>query len=134
MFDIDSDILKSITQYDSLPAEVESRIVSRIRESHNSAEVIIENALYAKLALSGGGVARQVQLRNGIADIVTPTHLYEVKSCLTRKSVYKAVGQLLVYAQELSNRTLVIIGRSGDGLALRAAVQRLGIEMKIWYD
>jgi len=69
---------------------------------------------------------------SGIADVVTADELYEVKAYLTRDAVIKAIGQLEIYSQELTGRNKIIVGRHGDGIALRSFANRLGIEMRIW--
>ncbi|MCB0250829.1 MAG: hypothetical protein KDI07_19800 [Anaerolineae bacterium] len=95
-------------------------------------ESIIEDAIFANLKKDGKQPARQVYLTSGIADVVTADELYEVKAYLTRDAVIKAIGQLEIYSQELPGRSKIIVGRHGDGIALRSFANRMGIEMRIW--
>lgn len=95
-------------------------------------ERVIEDAIVAKSELNAKHPARQVKLVSGIADVVTDSELYEIKAYLTRDAVLKAIGQLEVYSQELPGRAKIIVGRTGDGVVLRAFCQRLGISMRTW--
>jgi hypothetical protein len=66
--------------------------------------------------LDSQGVAyrRQVTTPCGRADIVTEEAVYEVKLLLTRGALFKAVGQVTLYAAALNKRRRVIVGVAID--------------------
>jgi len=78
-------------------------------------------------------VETQVRTPGGIADIVTPTTVYEVKLALTRVSLFQAVGQVSLYAPELERPNRIIVGQwtpETDRLATR--IRLLGIDVEAW--
>jgi len=70
-----------------------------------SAKQYIEKHLISGLAAILGGKT-EVKLRYGIADVVTPTHVYEVKEW---KDWRHAIGQAIIYALELGLRPGIAI-------------------------
>lgn len=78
-------------------------------------------------------VETQVRTPAGIADIVTPTTVYEVKLSLTRVSLFQAVGQVSLYARELERPTRIIVGAwTPDTDRLAARIRLLGITVEAW--
>jgi hypothetical protein len=78
-------------------------------------------------------IQRQVKCRAGIADVVTPDTVYEVKLSLTRVSLFQAVGQVSVYARELERPKRVIVGQwTPDTDRLAASIRKLGIDVEAW--
>ena len=68
---------------------------------------------------------------SGWPDLVTDTHVYEIKSLLTMSAVQRGVGQLLLYGLDWPGRKLVLIGYDASGIKLKSYVEKLGIEMEI---
>lgn len=97
-------------------------------------EADIEANVAARLKARGiRPVEQQVRTRAGIADIVTPDAVYEVKLSLTRVSLFQAVGQVSVYARELERPNRVIVGQwTNETNRLAASVRKLGIAVEAW--
>jgi hypothetical protein len=95
-------------------------------------EADLERALVRRLEAIGiRTVAQQVRCRAGIADVVTPDTVYEVKLWLTRVSLFQAVGQVSVYARELERPRRVIVGqRAPDTERLANSIRKLGIAVE----
>lgn len=96
-------------------------------------ELDIEEQLVKALQRLGTRCDRQVHLRSGIADVVTAQSVYEVKLVLDRAEVFKAIGQVLVYAEELSKPNRFIVGTRGDSQAIQQLLPALGIKL-IMFD
>jgi hypothetical protein len=78
-------------------------------------------------------VETQVRTPAGIADIVTPTTVYEVKLVLSRVSLFQAVGQVSLYARELERPKRIIVGqRTPETDRLAARIRLLGITVEAW--
>ncbi len=96
----------------------------------------IETALCDELARSGIDAQRQVRLRCGVADVMTPDAIYEVKAALTRDSVVQAVGQLFLYRAEAADGhpwRLIVLGReTRETAALLPTLAKLGVEVELW--
>lgn len=93
-------------------------------------EANIARRLRADLALDG---PHTLSTQAGIADIVTPDSVYEVKLELSRVSMFQAIGQVSVYARELERPRRVIVGqwtRETERLAVH--VRKLGIVVEVW--
>ena len=69
--------------------------------------------------------------RTGWPDLVTRSHIYEIKVVLTSSAVQRGVGQLLLYGLDWPGRTLVLVGYADRGMRLKPYVEQLGIEMEI---
>jgi len=69
--------------------------------------------------------------RTGWPDLVTNTHIYEIKVVLTSSAVQRGVGQLLLYGLDWPGRKLVLVGYKHGGIRLKPYVEKLGIEMEI---
>lgn len=97
-------------------------------------EADLEAHLVSRLVRLGiRPVDRQVRTGAGIADVVTPDTVYEVKLYLTRVSLFQAVGQVSVYAACLGKPRRVIAGYYAPGTeALIEAVKLAGVEVELW--
>jgi hypothetical protein len=94
-------------------------------------EADLEYALARRLRAFGiRPVEHQVRTAAGIADVVTPDTVYEVKLRLTRVSLFQAVGQVSVYARELERPRRVIAGRwTPETDSLVPSILKLGIRV-----
>jgi hypothetical protein len=97
-------------------------------------EADIEANIARRLRAQGiGPVDTQVRTAAGIADIVTPDTVYEIKLSLTRVSLFQAVGQVSLYARELERPRRIIIGAwTPETDRLAAHIRKLGIEVEAW--
>jgi hypothetical protein len=88
-------------------------------------EKAMERALEAELVALGWQTRHQVRCAAGIIDILTPGHIYELKSTLDRGDLMQALGQVMGYHMSLDDgRKPVIVGRVdeyAEGLAGRIA-------------
>lgn len=95
-----------------------------------------EDALVALLAAQDVAVLRQVRVPTGVIDVLTPDTLYEVKTWLTRDSIFEGLGQLLVYQAgrgEGAPLRLVLFGReTRETAALVPVLEQLGVEVQTW--
>jgi len=105
------------------------RIAAEFVVTRAQAERQIEDAVCRALSNAGVTYCRQVECDIGIADIVTPSRVYEVKPCLDASTVFKAIGQALAYAGALGGRhQAVVIGEltpAGTHIAEAAGVLAL---------
>jgi hypothetical protein len=99
----------------------------------------IEDELCRELAAAGVPYQRQAPLGPGlgVADVLTPTHLYECKARLTRAAIYAGVGQLVLYRVGAPGIRLVLVGVPVDETgrlvhAYEPAFSALGIEVRPW--
>jgi hypothetical protein len=97
-----------------------------------------EEALVAQLAEAGVPVQRQVRVATGVIDVLTPDAIYEVKTFLTRDSMFEGVGQLMVYQAGRGGGPplrLVLVGReTRETAALIPVLARIGVEVDAWRD
>lgn len=95
-----------------------------------------EDAVYAELLAAGVAVRRQVRIPSGVIDLLTPDAVYEVKTFLTRDSLFQAVGQLMVYAKDSGSAhplRLIAVGReTRETAALIPVLARIGVEVRVW--
>lgn len=110
----------------SIERELELALVDRLKAQgcptiHRQARVL-------------GGDGRLV----GVIDVLTPDTIYEVKSALTRDSMYEAVGQLMVYQAARGAGAplrLVLVGRQTRETApLVPVLARIGVEVDAWRE
>lgn len=95
-------------------------------------EQALESRLCRTLDENGISWERQVRTECGIADVVTDEAVYEVKLVLDRSSLFKAYGQVTVYAEALGKKRRVIVGYPVRGLdAMVGAIERLGVEINV---
>lgn len=104
------------------------------QEKPIGAEKELEDEVCQLLSKTGQTPRRQVRLHSGIADIVTETAVYELKDRLTRASLFEAIGQVLVYRQEINpNLNAVIVARPGENVRpIISMAYELGIEVWEW--
>lgn len=91
-----------------------------------------EEMLCYLLESEGISYRRQVRTGCGIADVVTADTVYEVKLELTRPVLFKALGQVTMYAAALRKPRRVIFGRqpdSDDFEELRRIVHLTGVRI-----
>lgn len=67
------------------------------KETPLKKEKRLERDFGEKLTAQGISVQYQVRCEYGIADIVTPEAIYEIKASLTRSNLHKAASQVLLY-------------------------------------
>jgi len=90
----------------------------------------MEASIVRHLTRVGVPVQRQVRVRSGIIDLLTPAAMYEVKRLLTRVAMWQGLGQLLVYAREVTptRHHRVLIGHhTGDTERLAPVFNALGV-------
>ena len=95
----------------------------------------LEKEVYEFLQQDGQQPRRQVCLSCGRADIVTKSAVYELKDTLTRDKLFNAIGQVLIYRQEIDKALkAVVVGRPStdhvSDIILLAA--QLGVEVWQW--
>ena len=95
-----------------------------------------EDALVAELTEAGVAVMRQVRVATGVIDVLTPDTIYEVKTFLTRESIFEAIGQLMIYQAGRGDGPplrLVVYGRATRETAFLVPVLAgIGVEVKLW--
>ncbi len=95
-------------------------------------EQALEERLCRTLDDNGIRWDRQLRTEAGIADVVTDEAVYEVKLVLDRSSLFKAYGQVTVYAEVLGRKRRVIVGYPVRGLdAVVEAIERQGVEINV---
>jgi hypothetical protein len=104
-------------------------------------EKAIEIALGQSLEEQGIPVRYQVACDAGIADIVTPDAIYEIKDTLDRTSIYSALGQIIIYRQQINPQAKTfIVGRPSPTMrakqreAIISSAQAMGVEIIFWKD
>jgi len=97
-------------------------------------EVDIQRDFAEYLQSQGKEVQREVKCLAGVADIVTDDAIYEIKNTLTAKSIFEAIGQVLVYRFCIKpDARAIIVGRYAEDVdKLRITVESMGIEIIIW--
>jgi hypothetical protein len=106
----------------------------QFRITRNEIEKRIEQNFGERLQRQGIKVQYQVHCENGIADIVTPSAIYEVKASLTRKELHHAIAQVLAYRACINPQLKAfVIGSKpkGESVAISLA-HSLGVEVIIW--
>ncbi len=105
------------------------------REKTLAKEKRIELAFGKMLTDQGISVQYQVHCINGIADIVTPDVIYEIKAHLTRSTIHKAIGQVLAYRQCINPSAKVsIVGCRHKRLTSMdiELASSLGVDVIVW--
>lgn len=101
----------------------------------------LEALIGKSLEEQGIPVQYQVRCDAGIADIVTPNAIYEVKPEFHYPGkLYEAIGQVLVYRQWIKpSAQLFVVGYHNTGghsqkqfAAIQAAAKELGIQVIFW--
>lgn len=102
----------------------------------------LEEAIGKSLEEKGVAVQHQVKCQSGIADIVTPSAVYEVKRELDTSSVFSAIGQVLIYRQEINPQAKAfVVGykhaskfRTKQVESMKKSALALGVEVLFWDD
>jgi DNA-binding Xre family transcriptional regulator len=101
-------------------------------------EPALRAALAQRLRDNGLAIEENVSCPAGVADIITISGdaLFEVKHRLTRKQVYTAVGQILLYRESINPQARAILAgySSPEIFALMPFLASLGIEVMFWQD
>lgn len=110
--------------------------VSEKFESHESKEgneAALEKKFVAHLKQLGVASNTQVICKAGIADIVTQEKIYEAKDVLTGSSLFRAIGQVLLYRQCInpSAGAAIICNRSLVE-HLHPVALLIGVEIIVW--
>lgn len=108
---------------------------SRLRaiELREGAENHLETLLCRKLDSVGIDYDRRVINSCGYADVVTADTVYEIKNILTHDTLFKAFGQVTLYATALGKPRRVIVGRRAKGNeAMEAVIRSLGVEINVY--
>lgn len=89
-------------------------------------------------SLSGQGISVQYQVKCecGIADIVTPDAIYEVKASLSRGNIFRAASQVLLYRNCINpSAKAVIVGYPHDKEPVNVEIaNKLGVEVVVCED
>jgi hypothetical protein len=121
--------LQYVRKY-ALPEKDEGSVQARRLERET------EEGVCAGLRAAGVEAQRQVRVASGVIDILAPGAIYEVKTFLTRDSLFHGVGQLFVYRTEVEDgaaRRLVLVGRETHETAgLIPVLAKLGVEVEPW--
>jgi DNA-binding Xre family transcriptional regulator len=95
-------------------------------------------AIAATLRAHGIALAEKIPCAAGEADIVTTRRdlVIECKLHLTRKNLYTAVGQVLIYRQTINPaaRAVIVGYMTPETAALMPHIASLGIEIVCWSD
>lgn len=101
-------------------------------------EPALRAALAQRLRDNGLAVEENVVCPAGVADIVTISRdaIFEIKHRLTRKQVYIAIGQVLLYRESINPQARAILAgySSPEIFALMPFLTPLGIEVMFWQD
>jgi hypothetical protein len=112
-----------------------NRFINTRRRRHRKAEYTfnekkLEDNLYDLLVSKGIKVERQKRCLAGFIDIITETCIYEVKDVLTINTLYKAIGQLLLYRECInSTANAYIIYNRSEVENLHACVKNINIQL-----
>lgn len=95
---------------------------------------MIELALATQLEAQGISVACQVYNEMGVADIVTPHAIYEIKDVLTRQKLREAIAQVLAYRACLNpSAKAIVVGRRPQGKQVDTHLAlAVGVEIMVW--
>jgi hypothetical protein len=93
----------------------------------------IEKTLIKRLKKQGIPAAPQFRCSAGIADIVTPSAIYEIKLRLTRDSLFHAIGQVLLYRESIDpSRQAIVVGVNSGIEDLIPLAKKIGVEVELW--
>lgn len=106
------------------------------REKTTTKEKRLEKEFGKSLADQGISVQHQVKCEVGIADIVTPDAIYEVKASLSRSNIFRAASQVLLYRNCINpSAKAVIVGYPHDKEPVNVEIaNKLGIEVVVCED
>lgn len=98
----------------------------------------IHAALVQMLRAQGVALAPRVVCLSGELDVVTAdrTVIYEIKYRLSRRALYQALGQVLLYRQCLNPaaRAIIVGYATPDTFALLPSIEALGVEVMVWEE
>jgi len=95
----------------------------------------IENTLIKRLKKQGIPAEPQFRCSAGIADIVTPFAIYEIKLRLTRDSLFHAIGQVLLYRESIDPSLQAIVVGVNSGIEdLIPIAKKIGVEVELWLN
>jgi hypothetical protein len=102
----------------------------------------LELAIGKSLEAQGAIVQHQVRCPSGIADIVTSDAIYEIKRELEASTIFSAIGQVLIYRQEINPQAKAyIVGyrhtsqfRAEQVEFIKSTAKSLGVEVLFWDD
>jgi hypothetical protein len=121
----------------SFPPPNKTREELRVpKEKVDKTEKRIEKAFAATLTNQGIPVQHQVKCKAGIADIVTPDAIYEVKAYLTRSSIQKGIAQVLAYRACIHpSAKVAVVGYAYKKQPVDFKfAQALGVDVIVWED
>jgi len=98
-------------------------------------EAYLEDCIARALDRRGINYERQVRCSAGIADIVTPQAIIELKDYLSIKELFSATGQVIAYQQVINPKArLWIVGLAIDQTAIKVAkaVAKAGVSVLVW--
>lgn len=100
------------------------------------AEKEIELALESKLIAQNIDVQRQVHCEAGIADVVTPNAIYEIKDELSKGKLREAIAQVIAYRACINPKAIaIVVGRKhGKYNPDTKYAKMLGVKVMIWED
>ncbi len=98
----------------------------------------LQSLVGGNLEKQGIPIQYQVPCDAGIADIVTPKAIYEIKLSLNPDMLFKAIGQVLVYREQINPLVKAfIVGYKGKHSsqqmkAIQETAKKLGVEIIFW--
>lgn len=105
----------------------------KIESAAQQSEKNLERLIVQSLRSQGIPVEIQVNCGVGVADLVTPEAIYEIKVALSRKRLFQAIGQVLIYRQAIdpSRRAIVAgyIDPSSNVLDILQYASQIGVEV-----
>jgi phage regulator Rha-like protein len=105
------------------------------KENIVKSEMKIELAFVDILKSQNIDTRRQVKCEAGIADIVTPDVIYEVKSVLNQSALQKAVSQVIAYRACINPKSeIAVLGKKYHKEVSINFAKKLGVEILYWND
>jgi hypothetical protein len=93
----------------------------------------LEQEVFDYLKSIGQHPRRQVRLPSGRADIVTEAAVYELKDRLTREKLFSAIGQVLIYRQEIdADLAAVVVGRPSNQYTENIVAMAAEMNIEVW--
>ncbi len=98
----------------------------------SDSERLFEDAFCEMLLKDSQIISRQVRCSVGVADVVTESHVYELKLHLSMSNVFRAIGQAIMYSQALGfGRRPAIACKSMSGISneFLKHIRAVGVEV-----
>lgn len=94
----------------------------------------VEEEVFNALLARGEAAQRQVRCSSGIADIVTPTAIYEIKKRLARSVFFSALGQIICYREDIdpSKAAYIVADEVHVSSTMISAAARAGVVVLKW--